>query len=110
MLADRGSAERLSSAVTAAFPAGTRVSRPSGGLALWVELPPAVDALALYHRALDAGVSVAPGHLFGPRGGYEHFVRLSYGHPWDERLSHAVETVGRIATLMVDPGARAARR
>lgn len=100
------SAQQMSAAVTASFPSGTRVSRPSGGLVLWVELPRAVDALALYQRALDAGVSVAPGQLFGPRGGYEHFIRLSYGHPWNDRFHQGVETVGRIAARMAEEGAR----
>jgi DNA-binding transcriptional MocR family regulator len=103
------SAERMRAAVTASFPSGTRVSRPSGGLALWVELPPAVDSLALYQRALDAGVSVAPGELFGPHGGYGNFVRLSYGHPWDDHFHQGVETVGRIAARMAEVGARQSR-
>lgn len=102
------SAQRMSDAITVVFPGGTRVSRPSGGLVLWVELPPTVDALDLYARALDAGVSLLPGHLFGPRGGYEHFIRLSFGDSWDDRLRQAVETVGRIATRMAEEGARKA--
>jgi DNA-binding transcriptional MocR family regulator len=102
----RCSAERLRDAVTASFPAGTRVSRPRGGYVLWVELPEGVDALALYSRALDAGVSLVPGTLCGARGGYERFVRMSFARPWDERLQQGVETVGRIAARM----AEAARR
>jgi DNA-binding transcriptional MocR family regulator len=100
------SAERMGAAVTAAFPVGTRVSHPSGGIVLWVELPPSIDALDLYQRALDAGVSVIPGQLFGPRGGYEHFIRLSCGHPWDDRLRQGVETVGRIAARMAEEAQR----
>jgi len=93
-------AQQMSAAITATFPAGTCVSRPAGGLVLWVELPESVDALELYGRALDAGVSLVPGHLFGPRGGYEHFIRLSCAHAWTDPVRHAVETVGRIASRM----------
>jgi DNA-binding transcriptional MocR family regulator len=96
--------------VAATFPAGTRVSRPRGGYALWVELPPAVDALELHGRALDAGVAVLPGQLFAPRGGFEHFVRLSYGMPWDARVKGAVELVGRIAGRLAERAAPAERR
>jgi DNA-binding transcriptional MocR family regulator len=99
-----GSMERMSAAVHAAFPGGTRVSRPAGGYVLWVELPQTVDALELHGRALDAGVSVVPGQLFGARGGFEHFIRLSYGHPWDDRMRHGVETIGRIATRLAERG------
>jgi DNA-binding transcriptional MocR family regulator len=98
----RASAERLRETVSASFPAGTRVSRPRGGCAVWIELPEAVSGLALYERALDAGVCVVPGPLFGPRGGYERFVRLSFGHPWDDRLRQGVEAVGRIAARMAE--------
>jgi DNA-binding transcriptional MocR family regulator len=99
----RTSAERMSAAVTAGFPAGTRVSRPAGGYVLWVELPSNVDALELHGRALDAGVSLVPGHLFGASAaGYEHFVRLAYAEPWSDRIQAAVETVGRIATRLAD--------
>jgi DNA-binding transcriptional MocR family regulator len=100
--------ERMSAAVTAAFPQGTRVSRPAGGYVLWVELPPTVDSLELHARALDAGVSVVPGHAFGASAqGYEHFVRLSYAHPWSERIQGAVETIGRIATRLAEAPPRA---
>lgn len=99
----RSSAERMSAAVTAAFPAGTRVSRPAGGFVLWVELPPNVDALELHARALDAGVSVVPGQVFGAAAGeYEHFIRLSYAQPWSDRIHAAVETVGRIASRLAE--------
>jgi DNA-binding transcriptional MocR family regulator len=94
------SAERMSATVTACFPPGTCVSRPAGGCVLWVELPRSVDALELHERALASGVSVTPGPLFGPRGGYEHFIRLAYCHPWDERLRRGVETLGRLAAQM----------
>jgi DNA-binding transcriptional MocR family regulator len=93
-------AQQMRATVTATFPAGTRVSQPAGGLVLWVELPEAVDALELYDRALDAGVSIVPGHLFGPCGGYQHFIRLSCAHAWTDPVRHAVETVGRIASRM----------
>jgi DNA-binding transcriptional MocR family regulator len=103
----RSSAERMSAAVTAGFPAGTRVSRPAGGYVLWVQLPENVDALELHARGLDAGVSVVPGHAFGASAaGYEHFVRLSYAPPWSERIHAAVETIGRIATRLAETPAR----
>ncbi len=98
----RATAERMRAVVTATFPSGTRASRPQGGIVLWVELPRAVDALELYGRCLEAGVSVAPGPLFGPTGGYGHFVRLSFGQPWNDRLHQGVETVGRIASRMAE--------
>ena len=59
------------------FPAGTRVSAPAGGFVLWVQLPGEVDSLALYQRALAAGITVAPGYIFSAGDKYRHFIRLN---------------------------------
>ncbi len=42
-------------AVSRHFPPGTRVSRPSGGYFLWIELPSHVDALTLQRQAMARG-------------------------------------------------------
>jgi DNA-binding transcriptional MocR family regulator len=95
-----GTAQQMRATITASFPVGTRVSRPAGGFVLWVELPPTVDGLDLYARALDAGVGLVPGQMFSPHGGCQHFVRISYAHVWNDRIRRAVERVGSIATRM----------
>jgi DNA-binding transcriptional MocR family regulator len=82
------------------FPAGTRVTRPEGGYFLWVELPPAVDALALHRLALAERIGIAPGHLFSADRRFSHCVRLNCGHPDDTRVAPAVETLGRLATAL----------
>jgi DNA-binding transcriptional MocR family regulator len=94
-----GNVMRMSAAVADAFPAGTRVSRPQGGCFLWVDLPAGVDALALHARALDAGVSIAPGPIFSPVQSHRNGIRLSCGDPWTERIAAAIRLVGRLAAL-----------
>jgi DNA-binding transcriptional MocR family regulator len=91
---------RTAAAVADAFPPGTRMSHPRGGCFLWVEMPEAVNALELHARALDAGVSIAPGPLFSPGQGHRNCIRLSCGAPWNERLDAAVRLVGRLASRM----------
>lgn len=93
----RDRVQRVRNAVAETFPEGTAISRPEGGFVLWVELPRQVDALQLFALARDAGISIAPGALFGASGGFEHYVRLNCGHPWSPRLARAIETVGRLA-------------
>jgi DNA-binding transcriptional MocR family regulator len=68
---------------------GWRVSPPSGGLCLWVDLPEGVSGSALAVRALRHGVRVAPGARFGPDGGYEGRLRLPFTLPPDQ-LTEAV--------------------
>ncbi|HLV68290.1 MAG TPA: PLP-dependent aminotransferase family protein [Polyangiaceae bacterium] len=89
--------ERLRTAVALRFPTGTRVSNPSGGFVLWVELPEHVDSLQFQRAALSKRISVAPGVLFGAGNEFRHYVRLSAGHPWCERTERAVGTLAELA-------------
>jgi DNA-binding transcriptional MocR family regulator len=89
---------QMSDAVSRTFPEGTRISRPLGGFVLWVELPRRVDAMGLFDEAIEAGISLAPGHLFSPGHAFRHVIRLNCGHPWSERIEHAVSTIARLAT------------
>lgn len=79
------------------FPEGTKVTRPSGGFVLWVELPKSVDSLELHRRALEEKISIAPGPLFSAKQKYLNFMRLSCGDPWSGRLEQALITLGRLA-------------
>jgi len=88
-------------AVARHFPAGTRVTRPTGGLVLWVELPPSVDTVRLGDDALRAGISIAPGPLFSPSQEYRNCLRLNCGHPWTPAIEAAVQTLGRLASARV---------
>ena len=75
--------DQLLRAVARHFPAGTAVSRPAGGYVLWLQLPEgSLDTLELMRRALDEGVSLAPGALFSPNGRHGNDLRLNFGHPW----------------------------
>lgn len=93
----REQVSRVSAAVAENFPAGTRVTRPTGGFVLWVELPGNVNALELHHQALERGISIAPGPIFSAKERFQNFIRLSCGYPWSPRLEHALITLGRLA-------------
>jgi DNA-binding transcriptional MocR family regulator len=93
-------AERMSQAIARFFPEGTRVTKPAGGVVLWVELPPKVDAIELRRRAMERGVNIAPGPLFSAKQKYRNFIRLTFALPWDERVEQALITVGRLAGEM----------
>jgi DNA-binding transcriptional MocR family regulator len=88
---------RMSCAVQQHFPEGTRVSRPEGGHVLWIELDPATDAVALYRRALEAGIGILPGPVFSPTGRYGNCIRVNFAVPWTERIEGAVRELGRLA-------------
>jgi DNA-binding transcriptional MocR family regulator len=90
----------LGDAVLRHFPGGTKISRPKGGHVLWVQMPEKVDALALYERAIEKNISIAPGPLFSTKGLYKNFIRLNAAF-FDQGQEGAVRTLGHLATGMV---------
>jgi DNA-binding transcriptional MocR family regulator len=82
--------------VTQLFPQQTRVSRPAGGFVLWVELPGEVDPTELMEKALEAGVSFAPGSLFSASGKFANCLRLNCAVKWDNRVEQALVTLSRL--------------
>lgn len=90
----------LSQAVSRCFPPETRITRPSGGFVLWLQLPGNIDALELYKRALQNGITIAPGHLFSATGQYTDYIRLSAA-AWTYPIERAVEKLGEISGEMV---------
>ncbi len=89
--------DRTVRAVEAAFPKGTRASRPEGGFVLWVELPGPVDGPGLFEAALTEGISVAPGDVFSASGRFGHCLRLSCGYGWDARIEAGIRRLGALA-------------
>jgi DNA-binding transcriptional MocR family regulator len=87
---------RMAWAVGEAFPAGTRVTHPSGGHVLWVELPEAVDSIRLHEDALVEGISIAPGPVFSATGRYRNFIRINCAVPWSPRVESAVHSLGQL--------------
>jgi DNA-binding transcriptional MocR family regulator len=85
----------LLQAVSRYFPPGARVTRPSGGFVVWVQLPERVDSLALYRSALAEGIAITPGGLFSATNGYRNFVRLNAAQ-WSEATERAVKRLGEL--------------
>jgi DNA-binding transcriptional MocR family regulator len=87
------------------FPRGTRVTRPTGGFILWIELPKGCDTIALFEKLLERGISIAPGPMFSATQRYRNCLRVSVGHLWTERTEKALAEVGRVARLQIGEGA-----
>ena len=89
--------QQLADAVLAAFPHGTQVRRPQGGMLLWVQGPEALDSNQLLQRALQQSISFAPGVVFSAEPRFNHCLRLKFGQPWSPGLADAIATLGRLA-------------
>ena len=92
---------RMTRAIVEEFPEGTTVTAPQGGFLLWVTMPPKVDAIELYDRALAKGISIAPGHLFSREQRYTNCMRISCGERWSPRIAGAIRTLGSLAKRQV---------
>jgi DNA-binding transcriptional MocR family regulator len=75
-----------------------RFRTPTGGLALWCQLP-APLATAVTAEAEQHGVIVAPGPVFAAEGGLDRFLRIPWTRPADE-LAVAVEVLARAWTTV----------
>ena len=91
----------LSQAVTRYFPPETRVTRPSGGFVLWVQLPENVDSLELYKLALKNNITLTPGYLFSPTNQFSNFIRLNAA-AWTYPIERAVERLGGMVADMAE--------
>lgn len=85
----------MSEAVRRYFPEETRLTRPSGGFVLWVQLPDAVDSLVLYRRALELGIAITPGYLFSAADHYPNFIRLNAAN-WSVEAEDAIARLGKV--------------
>ncbi len=84
-------------AISQYFPDHTRMTRPQGGFALWLELDRKVDTYALHKRALKHGIGMAPGQIFSSQGKFENCFRISFGLPWSTRVDNGLKTLGDLA-------------
>jgi len=92
---------RMTRTIEASFPLQTRVSRPMGGFALWVELPRGFDSRALFDEALAHGICFAPGDVFSASRRFRNCLRLSAGSTWSERIDKGVRRLGELARVQL---------
>ncbi len=92
--------KRAAHTVAAAFPSGTKLSRPAGGYIHWVQLPRKVKALELYRLALGKRITIAPAPIFSTLAVYENCFRLNYAREWTPRVEQALTTLGQMAASL----------
>jgi DNA-binding transcriptional MocR family regulator len=87
---------RYIQAVCEYFPEDTRMTRPQGGFALWIEMNPNVDAYKLHKKALKHTIGIAPGQIFSSQARFSNCFRMSYGEPWSDRIEQGIKTLGKL--------------
>lgn len=78
------------------LPAGSRWTRPEGGMNVWVRLPAPLDAEELLSRARKEGVSYLPGRLFAVSRRESGALRLSFAGLPPDQIRQGLEILGRV--------------
>jgi 2-aminoadipate transaminase len=79
------------------LPPAATFTRPQGGMNLWVELPPPLNARDLLSRAQEHGVDFLPGSYFSVEGGHSRCLRLSFGGLSPDDIDRGIRSLGRAA-------------
>jgi len=91
----RFAVSRMSAAIQQRLPADTRISHPSGGFVLWVELPVDVDTFVLAQSLLKHGISIAPGSIFSASGRFKNCLRISCACVWGPAVEQALDCIAQ---------------
>lgn len=85
------------------FPAEARWTEPTGGMFIWVELPPHVDTVALLETAIEQEkVAFIPGHAFAiPGCQANHCLRLNFSNATVEEIEDGIARLARVVERSV---------
>jgi 2-aminoadipate transaminase len=101
--------QRLRAALAACrefLPAGTRWTRPQGGMNIWVRLPEPLDAGQLLPRAREEGVAYLPGRYFAVARQDPGALRLSFAGLPPDGIRQGLAVLGRIVSGELEAASR----
>jgi DNA-binding transcriptional MocR family regulator len=87
---------KYTQAIASYFPENTKISRPQGGYALWVELDKSINAFELYQAAMEQNISIAPGQIFSTDARFTNFIRISFGISFSYMVEQSLKTLGEL--------------
>jgi 2-aminoadipate transaminase len=100
--------ERLAATLDACrefLPAGTRWTRPEGGMNVWVRLPEPLDAGELLARAQKEGVAYLPGRYFAVSRLDPGALRLSFAGLPPDQIRSGMAILGKILSGEIESAA-----
>lgn len=85
--------ELMYSEVKRIFPEGTQVSKPAGGMFLWVTLPEGMDTDDLWKKALNRKVAFVPGAPFFSDNPKNNTLRLNFSNSSLELIKEGMRRI-----------------
>ena len=90
--------DRMLSLLDKYMPQGVSWTHLEGGLFLFLTLPEGVDTVALYDRALSAGVAYVAGSFFYPDGSHRNTMRLNFSFLDSSRMEAGVKLLAEVVS------------
>lgn len=78
------------------MPQGVRWSRPEGGMFIWVELPAAIDTMALLEAAVGRNVAFVPGAPFYAITPRNNTLRLAFVTVPPQKIEEGIARLGEL--------------
>lgn len=76
------------------FPEEVEITRPEGGMFLWVTLPEGCSSMELFDRAIERKVAFVPGRPFYANGGGENTLRLNFSNADPDMIEEGIARLG----------------
>ena len=92
----RGKRDLMLSLLEKYMPEGVTWTHPEGGLFLFLTLPEGVDTVALYERALAAGVAYVAGSFFHVDGSHRNTMRLNFSFLDTPRMEPGIKLLASL--------------
>lgn len=93
---------QASLAIMKYFPDDIKMTAPTGGFFIWIELPKQVNGIKIYQQVREAGISILPGALCSNIEHYQHFIRICCGNLWSETYENGIKTISNIIKQQSD--------
>lgn len=86
------------------MPEGVKWTHPEGGMFLFITLPEHMDALELFHKAIEKKVAFVTGNVFYCDGGGTNTMRLNFSYVSNEKAIAGIQRLAQIieAEIMVE--------
>ena len=78
------------------MPDGVSWTHPEGGLFLFLTLPERLDTVAMYDKALEAGVAYVAGSFFYPDGSHRNTMRLNFSFLDRSRMEEGIKLLADV--------------
>jgi len=78
------------------MPTGVSWNQPEGGMFIWVELPPSIDARVLFDDAIVENVAFVPGAAFYATSPRQNTMRLAFVTVSPEKIEEGIARLGKV--------------